>query len=106
MTGWKLFRVRKDGTLGPLFVGRSQVIELGVWYLARTDLPTQGLAYRPGFHCCPHPIAPHLKLKLSNGERRVWCKVEVEGVQEYKRPQSQGGWWWLCQHMKVITRDK
>ena len=30
--GFKLFRLRKDGTIGPLFINRKQVIEMGVEY--------------------------------------------------------------------------
>jgi len=102
MLAYKLLRKRKDGTLGPLFVGRELVIKPGEWYRARSDLPTGGLAYRPGFHCCRTPNAPHIKLRLSNGEIRVWCVVEVEDFEEYVRPASQGGAWLLCKRMRVL----
>ena len=46
--------------------------------------------------------APHLKMRLSNGEQRVWVKVEVEDWGTYNRPESQGGTWILAQRMKVI----
>jgi len=43
------------------------------------------------------PIAPHLSEK-----DRVWVEVEVEDVEYYNRPESQGGTWVLAQKMKVI----
>jgi hypothetical protein len=47
MIGYKLFRKRKDGTYGPLFINRSQKILQGETYHAE-DHPTKGYAYRPG----------------------------------------------------------
>ena len=43
------------------------------------------------------PIAPHLSTK-----DRVWVEVEIENVELYKRPESQGGTWVLAQKMMVI----
>lgn len=77
MFAYRLMRLRKDGTLGPLFVGRTQVVRTGDYLRARRDLPHNGLAYRPGFHCCARPSAPHIKRVLKNGKRRVWCLVSV-----------------------------
>lgn len=102
MKAWKLLRLRKDGTLGPLFVGRSQVIPVGARCQARHDLPHPGLAHRPGFHCTLARSAPHIKLRLKNGERRVWCRVTVLGITgTYKRPECQGGTWITADRMRI-----
>ena len=56
-----------------------------------------GFAFRKGWHCMLKPIAPHLSTK-----DRVWVEVEIENVELYKRPESQGGTWVLAQKMMVI----
>ena len=94
---WKLFRIRKDGTLGPLFINRSLVIEPGIW-LPAEEHPTKGYAYRPGWHATPQPHAPHLS---ENG--RVWRRVLLKEVTEHHRPESQGGTWYLAEWMKVLS---
>jgi hypothetical protein len=93
---FKLFRVRKDGTLGPLFINTRQRIELGLWYEAE-DHPTKGYAHRPGWHCGRTPLAPHLSL-----EGRTWFKVEIEDFYRSPRPKHQGGEWLIAKRMKVI----
>ena len=89
-------RLRKNGTLGPLFINRRQVIPIGKW-LEAEDHPTKGFAHRPGWHVTMKPYAPHLTMK-----DRVWCKVLVQSVEELKRPESQGGTWLLAKRMKVV----
>lgn len=96
MKAFKLLRKRRDGTLGPLFINRQQVIPLGVW-LPAEDHPTKGFAHRPGWHCAKEPVAPHLSTK-----GRVWCAVEVEDVRTFERPICQGGVWLLANKMKVV----
>jgi hypothetical protein len=99
---YKLLRKREDGTLGPLFVGRDKVIKLDCEYEAEHNLPHPGLAHRPGFHCCAKPVAPHLKMKLKNGEIRVWVLVEIGDYVTIVRPKSQGGVWYLARHMTAL----
>ncbi len=41
------------------------------------------------------PEAPHLSKK-----GRVWVKVEIKEVEEFIRPESQGGMWYLAQNIK------
>jgi len=96
MKAYKLFRQRKDGSLGPLFINARQRIEIGAWLPAEAHR-TKGFAYRPGWHCCLRPEAPHLSEK-----GRVWCLIEVEDYRTYNRPESQGGTWVLANHMKVL----
>ena len=95
--------MRKDGTLGSLFVGRNIVIPVGEWMIADHSLPHPGLAHRPGFHCCSKKSAPHIKLKLKSGEQRVWCLVKIEDFKAHERPESQGGLWYVAEKMKIIS---
>lgn len=97
MIAYKLFKQRKDGTIGPLFFDATLRLEVGVTYPARTDLTKKGFATRPGWHCTPTPSAPHLSPK-----GRVWARVEVSGITEYKRPRNQGGKWYLASSLKVL----
>ena len=101
MVAYKLLRIKKDGLLYPLFIDKTTPTPLNTWLQAECH-PTKGFAVRQGWHCCFKPIAPHLKKTLASGERRVWCKCEVEDVSVYNRPESQGGAWILAQRMKVI----
>jgi hypothetical protein len=100
----KLFRKRKDGTLGPLFINRSQVIPTGEWLPAESH-PTKGFAPRPGWHCAALPFAPHLKMELKSGEYRVWRRVLIQDFTEYTRPESQGGKWLLAGQMLVLDQE-
>lgn len=101
MRAFKLFKLRKNGTLGPLFINARQVVPIGQW-LEAGDHPTKGFAHRPGWHCTLKPEAPHLALNPKGGQRRVWAEVEVTGTQHYNRPESQGGTWVLAERLKVI----
>ena len=96
MIAYKLFRKRKDGSLGPLFINQKQKIKLGEWLTAE-DHPTKGFAHRPGWHCGAKPEAPHLK-----EEGRVWYKVEIEDFYPFVRPLHQGGEWLIASRMRVI----
>ena len=103
MTAYKLLRKRRDGTLGSLFVGRAAVLRTGETYRARKDLPHPGLATRPGFHCTANPDAPHIKLRLKNGETRVWCEVRIPSDSaQHVRPRSQGGLWFTARSMTIV----
>jgi hypothetical protein len=101
-TGWKLFRLRKNGTLGPLFINRRQVVPVGGDFLPAEAHKTAGFAYRPGWHATPNPVAPHLKKKPKH-ETRVWCKVELKDVQPINKPEKQGGKWYLAGAMRVTS---
>lgn len=95
MRAYKLMRIRKNGTLGSLFINRKAVIPMGEWLQAE-EYPTKGYAFRPGWHCTLKPHAPHLSEK-----DRVWVEVEIKDFQSYSRPESQGGEWLLANKMKV-----
>ena len=97
MIAYKLLHVRKDGSLGPLFINRRQRTPVGKWLRAMPHR-TPGYAFRPGWHCCSRPVAPHLSKK-----GRRWYKIEVGGhYEEHHRPKSQGGLWYVARFIKVI----
>ena len=95
---YKLFRIRKDGTIGSLFINQKQRIPIGKWVMAE-DHPTKGYAHRPGWHCTIKPLAPHLTMK-----GRTWYEVIIEDFVEHLRPKNQGGLWFLAQRMKLVKR--
>jgi hypothetical protein len=96
MIAYKLVRKLKSGKLTPLFINKAQGIELNTWYESECH-PTKVFKVRQGWHCTSTPNAPHLS------ERdRVWVKVEIEGVEEFKRPESQGGLWYLADNIKFL----
>jgi len=98
--GFKLFRLRKDGTIGPLFINRKQVIEMGVEYQAENH-PTKGFKERAGWHLTTLPIAPHLSMTLKSGEKRIWAEVEFSDYESIDRSFNQGGTWHLAKKMTV-----
>lgn len=98
---YKLVRIKKTGQIGPLFINRALDIKINVW-LKSEDHPTKGFAHRPGWHCSNKPVAPHLKTALKSGERRVWYKVQIKDYIEIKRPESQGGIWYLAKSIKFL----
>lgn len=101
MKAYKLLRIKKDRKLYPLFINKTVATPIGEWMQAELH-PTKGFAPRKGWHCCFQPLAPHLKMELSNGEQRIWVECEIEDWESYDRPESQGGAWCLAQRMKII----
>lgn len=98
MIAYKLLRVRRDGTIGPLFINRRQRIPIGK-YLKAEAHKTVGYAFRPGWHCTSQPLAPHLSMK-----GRTWYEVEIKNYTEFIRPKKQGGLWYLAQNMRLIRK--
>ena len=96
MIGWKLFRLRKDGTLGPLFINRTLRLVPGRTYRAECH-PTAGFAVRPGWHVCARKSAPHLSKR-----GRVWRQVEIAGYEPHQRPRAQGGLWYTANFMRIL----
>lgn len=96
MIAFKLFRIRKDGSLGSLFIDRRTFLPEGVWLKAESH-PTKGFALRPGWHATAEPHAPHLSMK-----GRAWFKVEIDDFTAETRPASQGGIWFLAGQMKIL----
>lgn len=103
MKAYKLFRVLKNGDIAPLFIDKNRVLKLGVW-MPSENHPTKGFKERQGWHCTAEPKAPHLKLELKNGTKRVWYQVEIADYTEVKRPKTQGGLWYLAHNIKIIKK--
>ena len=96
MKAYKLVRQLASGKLTPLFINKSQGIEMNIWYDAECH-PTKGFAVRPGWHCTSKPEAPHLSIR-----NRVWIEVEIEDYTEHHRPDNQGGLWYTANKIKFV----
>ena len=95
ITAYKLVRLRKDGTLGSLFMNASARLPVGEFIRARPHA-RKGFAYRPGWHTVAKPVAPHLSKK-----GRVWVKVWISEYQQHRRPAHQGGLWFTSNFMYI-----
>jgi hypothetical protein len=96
--GYKLFRVRRDGSLGSLFINRRARLVVGGEYISGVH-PTKGFAVRPGWHITAAPRVPHLSTK-----GRMWFRVAFRGnVVEHVRPVSQGGLWYTAKYIKILN---
>ena len=93
--GYKLLRLRADGTLGPLFINAKLRVPKGRWLKAEAHR-TPGYEFRLGWHATTKPQAPHLSKK-----GRVWCRVTLRDACEYERPKAQGGRWLLAGAIRV-----
>ena len=97
MIAYKLFRKLKSGEITSLFINKSRKLPFNEWLNAE-PYPTKGYVFRPYWHCTEKPYAPHLT------ERgRMWLMVEMEDYEEYNRPASQGGKWFLAKKIKIIN---
>ena len=99
---YKLFRQLKSGEITSLFINKSRKLPIGEW-MDSGCYPTNGFARRPGWHCTAQPHAPHLKMELKSGEKRVWRKVLIEDFTEFQRPENQGGLWYLAKRIKILA---
>lgn len=95
MVAYKLFRKLKNGEITSLFINKTRRLPYNEWLPAESH-PTKGYAHRPHWHCTAQPHAPHLSEK-----GRVWLKVEMKEYKEFKRPESQGGIWYLANEIKI-----
>jgi len=95
MIAYKLFRVKKNGDITSLFINKKKALPLNEWMEAE-DFPTNGFAFRPGWHCTNSAHAPHLSMK-----NRAWFKVKIKNFTIIKRPDSQGGIWYLAKWIKI-----
>lgn len=101
---YKLFRQLKSGEITSLFINKTRKLNYREW-MDSEFYPTSGFAERAGWHCTAEPSAPHLKMKLKSGEIRVWKMVLIEDYTEFKRPENQGGLWYLAKRMMIIDDD-
>lgn len=102
LKAYKLFRVMKDGTIASLFINRKNRYPLGRWLTAQS-FPTKGFKVRPFWHCTSEPFAPHLSNK-----GRAWYEIDIKDYKIFKRPESQGGLWYLANKIRIrgICRKK
>ena len=90
-TGYKLFEMRNDGKLFPLFIGKKKETLINEWIPAEIIMDHKGFAHRPGWHIgATMPSAPWLMgadgtYKSQRGKRfkRVWCEVEYAADVDY-----------------------
>lgn len=107
MRAYKLFRVRRDGSLGPVIINRGQRIETGKWlkFEDHSDKArSYGVAIRPGFHATKEPHAPHLTngSKQAIADNRTWFVVELQKVRAEHRGVDGGSDWYVAEKMKVL----
>ena len=89
--GYKLFEMRDDGKLFPLFIGKTKETPMNEWVMAEIVMDHKGFAHRPGWHIgAKLPSAPWLMgadgtYKSQRGKRfrRVWCEVEYMADVDY-----------------------
>lgn len=98
MIAYKLFRELKDGSISSLFINKKERYQLNTWLEAKT-YPTKGFAVRPYWHCTGNPVAPHLSMK-----GRAWYEIEMKNYTEYRRPNNQGGMWYLANEIKILKK--
>lgn len=96
MKCYKLFRTLKDGNITSLYINKKRKLPIGEW-LEAESFPTKGYAFRPFWHCTKTPNAPHIKMV-----GKIWYEVVIEDYTEFKRPDSQGGIWYLAKRIKII----
>ena len=97
MIAYKIFKVRKDGSLGSLYCDTKAKYYLDKWYRSSPYYHPK-LKFRPGFHATLKPYAPHIKIK----KNRAWYKIDVEDYTFFDRPACQGGKWLVCKKMKIL----
>ena len=96
MIAYKLVRKLKSGKLTPLFINKQQGFKFDEWYESECH-PTKGFKVRQGWHCTSTPYAPHLSNK-----GRVWVEVDILEWEEFSRPKSQGGLWFIANKIKFV----
>lgn len=90
-TGYKLFEMRNDGKLFPLFIGKKEETPFGQWVMAEIIDYHPGFAHRPGWHIGSGiPSAPWLmsfdgtyQSQRGKSFKRVWCEVEYVADIDY-----------------------
>ena len=90
-TGYKLFEMRDDGKLFPLFIDKKKETPINKWVHAEIIDHHPSFAHRPGWHLgALMPSAPWLMsadgtYKSQRGKKfkRVWCEVEYAADVDY-----------------------
>lgn len=89
--GYKLFEMRDDGKLFPLFIGKNETTPMNEWVMAEIIEHHPGFAHRPGWHIGTQlPSAPWLMSysgiygsQRGKKFKRVWCEVEYVADIDY-----------------------
>ena len=89
--GFKLFEMRDDQKLFPLFIGKNTETPMGEWVMAEIVEKHDGFAHRPGWHIGAYlPSAVWLMsadgtYKSQRGKRfkRVWCEISYVADVDY-----------------------
>lgn len=90
-TGWKLFEMRDDQKLFPLFINKKEETPMNKWVMAEIVDYHPSFAHRPGWHIGTGvPSAAWLMsadgtYKSQRGKRfkRIWCEVEYVADIDY-----------------------
>ena len=90
-TGWKLFEMRDDQKLFPLFINKKEETPMNEWVMAEIVDHHPSFAHRPGWHIGTGvPSAPWLmsangtyKSQLGKRFKRVWCEVSYVADVDY-----------------------
>ena len=90
-TGYKLFEMRDDLKLFPLFIGKKKETPMNEWIPAEIIMEHKGFAHRPGWHIgATMPSAPWLMsangtYQSQRGKKfqRVWCEVQYAADVDY-----------------------
>lgn len=88
------------------------MVRLGLYLLIKNKLSSltfgfdaephqkKGYAFRPGWHCCEKPEAPHL---YGKPHERQWWVVEIKDYTKFERPENQGGTWYIANKIKFLN---
>jgi hypothetical protein len=107
MKAFKLFRVRRDGSLGPVIINRGQRVPVGKWLKCEDHSDkarSYGVAVRVGFHATKEAHAPHLTngSKQAITDNRTWFVVELRKVRAEHRGVDGGSDWYVAEQMRVL----
>jgi hypothetical protein len=97
MITYKLFKIRKDGSIGSLFMNPARKLPINEWLKAE-GFHKKGFKYRPYWHTMPTPHAPHL-----SGKNRGWYKVEIKNYTKMERPSNLGKYWYLAKQIRILS---
>lgn len=89
--GYKLFEMRDDNQLFPLFINKTKETPMNEWVMAEIIDYHPSFSHRPGWHLgAKLPSAPWLlsadgiyKSQRGKRFRRVWCEVEYVADIDY-----------------------
>ena len=96
---YKLMRIKDKGNgYGSLFINKGVTHYPGLKWIKAKSHPTKGFAPRVGWHCLERPLAPH----LSTRHPRVWVTVQIKNWKAIRRPDRQGGLWFIAKYMRIL----